>query len=118
MNAPTSGRSEEGLIEGDDGKESDVAPIMEWPTQMEVAQLKESHTDFTMTGRIFHVSSVHKNDAMKNKFVGSQCIHTREQPWYPHLWAAEVLNRWPAKAPTCINLRYYLFKRVYQLKPF
>ena len=65
--------------------------------------------DFTMKERITHVSSVHRDDTMKNKFVGSQCIHTREQPWYPHLWAAEVLNRWPAKAPTCINLRCYFF---------
>ena len=68
--ASVSNRSDEGLVEGDGGKENDVAPKMEWPGEMEVAQLKESHTDFTLTGRIFHVSSVHKNDAMKDKFVG------------------------------------------------
>ena len=62
------GRSEEGSIEGDGG--GDVASKIEWPAEMEVAHLKESHTDFTLKVRITHVSPVHKNDAMHDKFVG------------------------------------------------
>ena len=69
-NASTLSRSEEGSVEGDGGREGDVAPKIEWPGEMEFAHLKESHTDFTMKGRITHVSPVHKNDAMKDKFVG------------------------------------------------